>query len=73
LPYAYLLVAIVASLNLLGLKCKTGNGVAIFHVNRSTGGAVGTCMKLHRFVPMLVVALTVLALVSACGGKGGGY
>ncbi len=28
-------------------------------------------MKLHRLIPLLVVALAVLALVSACGGKGG--
>ena len=30
-------------------------------------------MKLHRLMPMIVLALAVLALVSACGGKGGGY
>jgi predicted small lipoprotein YifL len=29
-------------------------------------------MKMHRLIPMLVFALTVVALVSACGGKGGG-
>ena len=30
-------------------------------------------MKLHRLLPVLLVALSVLMLVSACGGKGGGY
>jgi predicted small lipoprotein YifL len=30
-------------------------------------------MKLHRLIPVLVLALVVLALLSACGGKGGGY
>jgi len=30
-------------------------------------------MKLNRLIPVLVLALTVLMLVSACGGKGGGY
>jgi predicted small secreted protein len=30
-------------------------------------------MKLHRLLPVLVLALAVLMLVSACGGKGGGY
>jgi len=30
-------------------------------------------MNLHRLIPMLVFALAVVALVSACGGKGGGY
>jgi hypothetical protein len=30
-------------------------------------------MKLRRFLPVLVLALAVLMLVSACGGKGGGY
>jgi predicted small secreted protein len=30
-------------------------------------------MKLHRLLPALVLALALLALVSACGGKGGGY
>lgn len=29
-------------------------------------------MKLHRLIPLLVFALALLALVSACGGKGGG-
>ena len=29
-------------------------------------------MRLYRYLPMLVLALTLLALVSACGGKGGG-
>jgi predicted small secreted protein len=30
-------------------------------------------MKLHRLLPVLVLAFAVLMLVSACGGKGGGY
>jgi len=30
-------------------------------------------MKLHRLLPVLVLALAVLMLVSACGGNGGGY
>jgi hypothetical protein len=29
-------------------------------------------MKLHRLIPLLVLALVVLAFLSACGGKGGG-
>jgi predicted small secreted protein len=29
-------------------------------------------MKLYRLIPLLLVALSVLVLVSACGGKGGG-
>jgi len=29
-------------------------------------------MKLYRYLPALVVLLGLLALVSACGGKGGG-
>ena len=34
--------------------------------------AVDTCMKLYRYLPALVLALGLLALLSACGGKGGG-
>jgi predicted small lipoprotein YifL len=30
-------------------------------------------MKLHRFLPAVLLALTLLAFLSACGGKGGGY
>jgi hypothetical protein len=30
-------------------------------------------MKLYRLIPMLTLTLVVLALLSACGGKGGGY
>jgi predicted small secreted protein len=30
-------------------------------------------MKLYRLIPVLLLALSVLMLVSACGGKGGGY
>jgi hypothetical protein len=30
-------------------------------------------MKLYRLIPLLTLALVVLALLSACGGKGGGY
>lgn len=30
-------------------------------------------MTVHRIVPLLVLALVLLALVSACGGKGAGY
>jgi hypothetical protein len=29
-------------------------------------------MRMHRLIPLVVFALAVLALVSACGGKGGG-
>lgn len=29
-------------------------------------------MKLYRLIPLLTLALVVLALLSACGGKGGG-
>jgi hypothetical protein len=55
------------------VKCKTGDQIAIFRMNRSTDGTVGMGMKLYRLLPMFVLALAVLALVSACGGKGGGY
>jgi len=30
-------------------------------------------MRTYRFVSVLLLALAVLALISACGGKGGGY
>jgi predicted small lipoprotein YifL len=30
-------------------------------------------MRLYRYLPALIAALTLLALVSGCGGKGGGY
>jgi hypothetical protein len=30
-------------------------------------------MMLYRLIPPLTLALVVLALLSACGGKGGGY
>jgi hypothetical protein len=30
-------------------------------------------VKLQRLLPVFVLALAVLMLVSACGGKGGGY
>jgi hypothetical protein len=30
-------------------------------------------VKLYRLLPVLLIALSVLVLVSACGGKGGGY
>jgi hypothetical protein len=30
-------------------------------------------MRLHRYLPLLIAALALIALVSACGGKGGGY
>jgi len=30
-------------------------------------------MNVQRLIPVLVLALAVLALVSACGGNGGGY
>jgi len=30
-------------------------------------------MNTHRLIQVLVVALALVALVSACGGKGGGY
>jgi predicted small lipoprotein YifL len=29
-------------------------------------------MRLYRYLPALILALAVLALLSACGGKGGG-
>jgi hypothetical protein len=29
-------------------------------------------MKLYRLLPMLILALALLAFLSACGGKGGG-
>jgi len=29
-------------------------------------------MRLQRFLPILILALTLLAFLSACGGKGGG-
>jgi hypothetical protein len=29
-------------------------------------------MRLYRYLPALLVVLGLLALVSACGGKGGG-
>jgi len=41
--------------------------------NRGCARLVLPGMKLHRFVPVIVLALAVLALVSACGGNGGGY
>jgi hypothetical protein len=31
-----------------------------------------TGMTMRRFLPILLLALSLLALVSACGGKGGG-
>jgi hypothetical protein len=34
---------------------------------------VHTGMKLYRYLPALVVLLGLIALLSACGGKGGGY
>jgi hypothetical protein len=30
-------------------------------------------MKIHRLIPVLIVFVSLLLLVSACGGKGGGY
>jgi len=30
-------------------------------------------MNVQRLIPVLVLALAVVALVSACGGNGGGY
>jgi predicted small lipoprotein YifL len=30
-------------------------------------------MKLNRLLPILILALALLAFLSACGGKGGGY
>jgi hypothetical protein len=30
-------------------------------------------VKMHRLIPVLALALAVLLVVSACGGKGGGY
>jgi predicted small secreted protein len=29
-------------------------------------------MKMHRFLPAVLLVLAFLMLVSACGGKGGG-
>lgn len=40
--------------------------------NRAKPSAVHICMKLYRYLPALLVALGLLALLSACGGKGGG-
>jgi hypothetical protein len=31
-----------------------------------------TGMTMRRFLPILLLALSLLVLVSACGGKGGG-
>jgi predicted small lipoprotein YifL len=28
---------------------------------------------LNRYLPFMILALTLLALLTACGGKGGGY
>jgi predicted small secreted protein len=30
-------------------------------------------MKIHRLIPVLIVLVSLVLLVSACGGKGGGY
>jgi predicted small lipoprotein YifL len=30
-------------------------------------------MRFYRYLPALLVALALLSLLSACGGKGGGY
>jgi len=30
-------------------------------------------MRLYRYLPALIAVLTLIVLVSGCGGKGGGY
>ena len=41
--------------------------------NRSAAAAVSPGMELYRIVPVIALAVALLALLSACGGNGGGY
>jgi hypothetical protein len=73
LAIAYLLVASVASL-ILSRSFARRRWAAIPSIPHPLGrpGRMQG-MKLYRLIPPLTLALVVLALLSACGGKGGGY
>jgi len=72
LPFAYLLVAVVASVNLWPPISRRPLLAGSPTRNRIGPRRVSLDMKLYRLLPVLLVALSVLMLVSACGGKGGG-
>jgi len=74
LPFPYLLVAVVASVNLWRPISRRPRLAGSPTRNRIRARSVFLGMTLYRLLPVLLVALSVLVLVSACGGKGGsGY